>query len=226
MMQRILKNPFTQERGNRRFCRWNWLALLAIALVTPLGVKAQLAGTGTITGTVTDATGAIIPNAAVTATAVATGVKSVRTSTSSGDYNITPLAPGEYMVTVSAKGFETFVQQNITVNALATSTVNVKLSVGAAEETVTVSSAPPVLETSDATLGAVMDNQMYSNLPLQMGAGGNADQRRATDFAYLMPGVSQSYVGSGNSTDASPSVNGGNPQGGVSEIYIDGVNLP
>lgn len=208
------------------FSAWKWLVLLAVALLIPSGAKAQLAGTGAIAGTVTDSTGAIIPNATVTAMNVATGVKTVRTTTGAGDYTITPLGPGSYMVTVSAKGFETFVQQNVTVNALATTAVNIKLSIGAAEQTITVSTAPPVLETTDATLGAVMDNEMYSNLPLEMGAGGNADQRRATDFAYLMPGVSQTYVGNGNSTDASPSVNGGNPAGGVSEIYIDGINLP
>jgi hypothetical protein len=209
--------------------RFSWLAGLAItalALVIPINAKAQLAGTGAITGTVTDTTGAIIPNATVTATSVATNVKTVRTTTGAGDYTITPLAPGAYTLTVSARGFQTFLQKNVTVNALATVTVNAKLAVGAAEQTVTVSTAPPVLETTDATLGAVMDNEMYSNLPLEMGAGGSPDQRRATDFAYLMPGVSQTYVGNGNSTDASPSVNGGNPKGGVSEIYIDGVNLP
>jgi hypothetical protein len=162
----------------------------------------------------------------VIATSVATNEKIIRTTTGAGDYNITPLTPGIYTITVTASGFETFVQQNVTVDALQTVPLDIKLSVGAAAQTVTVTSAPPVLETTDATLGAVMDNQMYSSLPLLMGAGGNPDQRRATDFAYLMPGVSQVFVGSGNSTDASTSVNGGNPAGGVSEIYIDGINLP
>ena len=210
----------------RHFSGWAGLAVVALVLVSPFGVKAQLAGTGAITGTVSDASGAIIPNATVTATSVATNVKTVRTTTGAGDYTITPLTPGVYTLAVSARGFQTFLQKNVTVNALATVTVNAKLAVGAAEQTVTVSTAPPVLETTDATLGAVMDNEMYSNLPLEMGAGGSPDQRRATDFAYLMPGVSQTYVGNGNSTDASPSVNGGNPKGGVSEIYIDGINLP
>lgn len=210
----------------RRSAGWAWLAMVAVALIVPAGARAQLAGTGAITGTVTDSSGAIIPNATVTATSLATNTKTVRSTTGAGDYTITPLAPGDYTLTISAHGFQTFEQKNIPVNALATVTVNAKLAVGAAEQTVMVSSAPPVLETSDATLGAVMDNQMYSNLPLEMGAGGSPDQRRATDFAYLMPGVSQTYVGNGNSTDASPSVNGGNPKGGVSEIYIDGINLP
>lgn len=91
----------------------------------------------------------------------------------------------------------------------------------------TVSTAPPVLETSDATLGGVMDNEMYSNLPLQMGGGvaGKQDQRRATDFEYLMPGVQGNFTSNDN-TSNSGIVNGSGPAGGVSEIYIDGVNLP
>ena len=208
------------------FAAWSCMAFLVIAMMAPLGANAQMAGTGEIAGTVTDSTGAVIGGATVTATSVDQNVSTTRTTTGAGDYSITPLTPGEYTLTVTAKGFEKFVQEHVTVNALVTVAVNVKMSIGAAEQTVTVTTAPPVLETTDATLGAVMDNEMYTSLPLEMGAGGNADQRRATDFSYLMPGVSQSYVGSGNATDASPAVNGGNPSGGTSEIYIDGVNLP
>jgi hypothetical protein len=209
-----------------RFTAWACMALLSLAGMAPLGARAQVAGTGQISGTVTDASGAVVGGATVTATLVDQNTSTVRTTTGAGDYSITPLTPGVYTVTVSAKGFETFVQQNVTVNALETVALNIKLSVGAAEQTITVTSAPPVLETTDATLGAVMDNQMYSSLPLLMGAGGNADQRRATDFAALMPGVQTNYIGSGNATDASGAVNGGNPAGGTSEIYIDGINLP
>jgi len=208
-----------------RFVAWGCVALLAMAIV-PLGAMAQLAGTGEIAGTVTDETGAVVAGATVTATLVSQNTNTVRTTTGAGDYSITPLTPGLYTVTVSAKGFETFVQQNVTVNALQTVALNIKVSIGAAQQTITVTSAPPVLETTDATLGAVMDNQMYSSLPLLMGAGGNADQRRATDFAGLMPGVVPVWVGSNNATDASLAVNGGNPSGGTSEIYIDGINLP
>ncbi|MGD1063655.1 MAG: carboxypeptidase-like regulatory domain-containing protein [Terracidiphilus sp.] len=202
------------------------MALLVIAMMTPLGANAQMAGYGAISGTVTDSTGAVVGGATVTATLVDQNVSTVRTTTGAGDYSITPLTPGEYNLTVTAKGFERFVQEHITVDALITVAVNVNLSVGAATQTITVTTAPPVLETTDASLGAVMDNQMYSSLPLLMGAGGNADQRRATDFAGLMPGVVPAWVGSNNATDASLSVNGGNPAGGTSEIYIDGINLP
>jgi Carboxypeptidase regulatory-like domain len=227
MRQLALENQFERSRSSAtRFAAWSCLAFLIVALMIPSAAKAQLAGTGEITGTVTDSSGAVVGAATVTATLVDQNTSTVRTTTGAGDYTITPLTPGVYSVTVTAKGFETFVQQNVVVNALQTVSLNIKLTIGAAQQTITVTAAPPVLETTDATLGAVMDNQMYSSLPLLMGAGGNADQRRATDFASLMPGVVPVWVGSNNATDASLAVNGGNPSGGTSEIYIDGINLP
>ncbi len=204
----------------------NFLAvLLAVSRVSGGVARAQLSGTGAISGTVQDTSGAVVPGAKVTATNVNTAVSTERVSTDAGDYNITPLIPGIYMVTVTAQGFEGFTQQNITVDALSTVSVNVKLTVGRESETVTVSSAPPMLSTTDATLGGVMDNEMYSNLPLMMGQGNNNDQRRSTDFEYLMPGVQANYT-SNNSTDNSGIINGSGPKGGVSDIYIEGVDLP
>jgi len=206
--------------------------LIAIAL-TIAGIsggvaRAQLGGTGAISGTVQDPTGAVVAKATVTATNTDTNVPTTRTTTGAGDFNITPLIPGNYTVTVTATGFEGYKQESITVNALETVGLEIKMTVGSATETVTITTAPPLLETTDATLGATMDNEMYSNLPLQMSQGGpgTADQRRATDFAYLMPGVSNVYTGSANSTDATTGVNGSGPAGGVQEIYIDGVDLP
>ena len=198
---------------------------LVLAGVAGSMAHAQLAGTGSIAGTVEDPTGAVVVGASVTVTNVDTNVNVVRTTTRAGDYNVTALIPGNYTVTVGAPGFEGYKQENVTVNALETVTVNIKMTMGQANETVTITAAPPLLETADATLGATMDNQMYSNLPLQMGAGGNADQRRATDFEYLMPGVQGNFT-SNNSTSNSGIVNGSGPAGGVSEIYIDGINLP
>lgn len=201
------------------------LMAAALLLVFQNPASAQLAGTGAISGAVVDPSGAVISGATVTAINSGTNVRTTRTTTSSGDYNVTPLTPGNYVVTVTARGFQKFRQENVTVNALATVTLNVKMTVGEATETVTVTSAPPLLDTTDATLGAVMDNEMYSNLPLLMGANGNNDQRRATDFEYLMPGVQQNYT-NGNPTDNSGIVNGSGPKGGVSDIYLDGLDMP
>jgi len=210
-----------------RFSQLSWIAVLsALLCLTASTTQAQLAGTGAITGTVTDTSGAVIRNASVSATSVNTNVTTVRHSTTSGDYSITPLTPGAYIVTATAVGFQNYVQKNVNVNALSTVVVNVTLSIGTANETVTVTTAPPNLETTDATIGGVMEQTMYSSLPLSMSQGGlaNPDQRRATDFEYLMPGV-QGNLTSGTSGSSSGIVNGSGSTGGVSELYIDGVNV-
>jgi len=164
-------------------------SLLAGVLLVCASANAQLAGKGAISGTVFDATGAAIPGASITATNTATAIAVTTTSTSAGDYSFSALDPGKYNVTVTANGFETLAQKDIEVNALETLTYNPKLPVGATDVSVTVTTAPPALETSNAELGATMENDMYSALPIEMGAYGQPDQRRATDFAALLPGV-------------------------------------
>ena len=189
-------------------------------LATPAG--AQLSGKGAIKGSVVDASGAVIPGATIVITNDATGVSTTTTSTSAGDYDVSTLDPGIYTVTTSAPGFSKLSQQNIHVNALETQNYNPALAVGASVDTVTVSSAPPQLETSNATLGATMENEMYSALPIEMGAYGQPDQRRATDFAFLMPGV-QGNNTNGNPTTNTGVVNGSGSRGAVSAVYVDGL---
>ena len=101
-------------------------------------------------------------------------------------------------------------------------TSNSRLTVGSESQSIDVSAAPPQLETSNATLGATMENDVYSALPIEMGAYGQPDQRRATDFAFLMPGV-QSNNTNGNATTNAGIVNGSGSRGAVSAIYIDGI---
>ena len=94
--------------GTSRGSAWRWTVLFAIFLVAPFGAKAQLGGTGTIEGTITDSTGAMVGGAKVTARSVATGAQIVRTTTKSGLYSLAPLDAGDYTVTVMAAGFENF----------------------------------------------------------------------------------------------------------------------
>jgi hypothetical protein len=202
---------------------FNFLAILLVFAGLAGGVaRAQLSGKGEIKGTVKDPSGAVVTNATVTATEVSTGVSATRSSNASGLYDISPLDAGVYMVTVTAKGFEKLTQANVHVNALEISDYDPVLTVGSSSETVTVSTLPPQLETSNAVLGATMEQEMYSALPIEMDAYGQADQRRATDYAFLMPGV-QGNNTTGNPTTNTGIVNGSGSKGAVSDVYIDGI---
>src|SRR5580704_16182562 len=100
-------------------------ALLGVATAT-----AQVGGSGTIQGTVTDPSGALVAGASVTATNVETGVQTSRQTTEAGFFVLTPLQPGEYRVTVKATGFQTTTQEHVEVEALATVGLNPKLQLG------------------------------------------------------------------------------------------------
>ena len=205
-----------------QFCS-NFLAIMLVLAGLAGGVaRAQLSGRGEIKGTVKDPTGAVVTNATVTATEVSTGVSTVRTTNSSGIYDISPINAGLYVVTVTASGFEKQTQTDVQVNAMEIRSYDPVLTVGSSTETVTVTTLPPQLETSNAMLGATMEQQMYSALPVEMGAYGSPDQRRATDFAFLMPGV-QGNNTNGNPTTNTGVVNGSGSRGAVSVVYIDGI---
>jgi hypothetical protein len=170
---------------------------------------AQTGGQGAIEGTVKDPTGAVVPNATVTVTDQASGVSTTRITSSAGLYSVTPLIPDSYTVTVLAKGFQTSKQQNIVVNGLNVTGYNVTLTVGTAEQTITVSEAPPALDTTSAQLSTVIDNRTYESLPILMGG----QQRDPTAFATLAPGA--------QSGARAPIIGGtGNY---LAEVYIDGI---
>ena len=189
-----------------------------VAILCATGVSlAQIGGSGSIEGTVTDPSGAVVAGATVTATNVATSVATTRQTTNAGFYVITPLPAGEYKVTVTANGFQTLAQSNIAVNALETTSLNPKLQVGATTQSITVDAAPPTLRTDDATMGATMRNETYAALPLAM----NGVPRDPTQFVNLVPGVN-----SGVTQVAGPSYasfNGG--QTYQNEVYVEGLPL-
>lgn len=226
-MPQCIEEPMTHSRFYASLRRFAFRSTLTTAFALSIfacgsSAMAQLAGKGAVTGKVTDPSGAAIPDATVVITNTATGIKTTVKSTGSGDYSAPALDPGIYTVTITAGGFTKLEQQNVHVNALETQTFNPALTVGSDTQTVTVTSAPPALETSNATLGATMEQEMYAALPLQMNAGNQSSQRRATDFAFLMPGV-QGNNTSGNATTNAGIVNGSGSRGAVSGIYFDGV---
>jgi len=151
-----------------------------------LQAHAQTAGEGALQGTVTDPSGAVIPNASVKITNDATKIETTRSSNASGFYMVSPVLPGTYTVQITAPGFKTIVQQNVVVDALQNRVYNPVLTVGQETQTVEVSAAPPVLDTADATLGLTVENETYTNLPIQMTSG---TQRDPTGFGTLSPGA-------------------------------------
>src|ERR1700747_3499597 len=98
---------------------------------------AQVGGTGSIEGTVTDPSGAAVAGAAVTATNAATGAETARRTTDAGFFVVPLLPAGEYTVTVKAVGFQTLTQTHVIVEALAVVAVNPKLEIGAANQSIT-----------------------------------------------------------------------------------------
>ncbi len=193
--------------------RRSLLAVPAVMLIS-IAASAQTGGTGAISGTITDASGAVIPGATVVVTNVATGVVTTRTATSAGVYTANALIPGLYTVVVSFNGFSTFRQENVTLDALDTLGLNITLKNGATGDTITVSDAPPVLETTNATLGGTIENSVYTALPLLISGG---QQRDITQFSNLLPGA---QVNPGGRS----SVIGGTGQR-VGELYVDGLPL-
>src|ERR1035438_569698 len=212
-------NRSLKKVNARRMCGGSWANGFAIllGLLFCLGwaatqAAAQTAGEGAIVGTVKDATGALIASATVIATNNATNVSTTRISSSAGFYSITPLPPGTYSVAVAAKGFKTLNQENLVLDALQTLAFNPVMTVGAATETMTVTAAPPVIDTEDATLGMTMENETYANLPLQMNGG----QRDPTAFGVLTPGSQAA-----NNGGRLPIIGGTGSY--LGQLYLDGM---
>src|SRR5271168_3765961 len=108
-----IQRQTTLRRGisNVRVFSGLLILLTAIALLWSSSASAQLAGKGAIKGVITDSTGAVVPGAIVTATSTAQGTKFTRTASNSGDFDISPLDPGIYTVTVTGKGFQSLTQE-------------------------------------------------------------------------------------------------------------------
>jgi hypothetical protein len=136
---------------------------------------------GAITGTVTDVSRAVIANVAVRATNVDTGVVASAVSNATGNYHIPFLLPGMYRVTAELAGFKRFVRDKVEVRVSESVELPIQMEVGAVTETVEVVATTPLLSTTDAALGQVIDQRRITELP-QRGAN-------PMELALLTPGV-------------------------------------
>ncbi len=214
---------------NSYFCL---LVLLAATICTIAGRSyAQTAGTGSIQGSVTDQTGAVIPNTRVTATAVETQVKHTGTTDGSGLYSFPNLPIGTYLVEADASGFQHYQQSNIVLDVGSSIAVNVSMRPPGVQQVVEVHASDLALQTEDSTLKQTVDQKTLTELPL--------NGRQMTDLVTLMGGAVNANEGNdvqGSKTfysSAVISVAGG--QGNFTDYRLDGgdhndymtnINLP
>ena len=187
MTSRVLTGDRTPKAQQRRFTQFVWIGF-ATALFwfgcTPTGSFAQ-AIYGSVFGTVTDSTGAAIPDAQITITDVAKGTSIKSQSNASGDYRVDHLIPDTYRVDVEASGFEKTSVPGVVVYADTAPKVDAKLQVGSAAQTVTVTGGAPLLETDRADVSTILNSRAVQDLP-------NLD-RNFTAFELLTPGTT--YIG-------------------------------
>jgi hypothetical protein len=186
------------------------LCLLVLSLST--AVWAQLY-TSTVTGVITDPTGAVIPNAQARLVDEQKGFAFTAASDSTGRYLFRNVPPGSYKLSVLAQGFQPQEQAGITVDINQNVAVNVALQVGATSQTVEITAAAPVLSTQDAVTGQVVDRRFINDLPLV--------GRSITDLVVLTPGVTE-VDNTCNLCTANNFISNGS-RNATSDILMDGV---
>ena len=184
---------------------------LAVLLCATSSVFAQF-DSATVLGTVTDNSGAAVPNAKITLRNSLTGVEQTRSSNNDGYYEFFNVKIGQYEVTGEAKGFKKALAKQFTVNVGARQRVDLALEVGEVSESVTVSEAVTPLESDSSSRGTTVASQQILNLPL--------NGRSYADLALLAPGVRRSLLFT--SRDASFNVNG--MRSSQNNFTLDGVD--
>jgi hypothetical protein len=203
--------------GNRKavYLFWALNCIVLVCCCLPSRAAFAQVDEGSITGTVTDASGAVLPNAEVTLLNTDQGI-TVQTSTAAGGtYTFAPVRAGHYQITVTAQGFAKTTQSNLTVNVGTPLTVNIQLKVGQASETVQVNEAPPLLQTEEASTGQVIGRTEVNDLPL--------NGRNFTFLAQLGAGMQSPQADTrGNASSGAFSANGERPA--QNNYLLDGID--
>jgi len=194
------------------------LALLFLGGTTAFGQGTS----ASLTGQITDSSGAVVPGATVTATNTDTSLAQTATSNGEGIYLIAPLPPGHYKLTVEGRGFERYVQSGIELSVNVNSTQNIVLKTGSVQDTVTVFENAELINTTTPELGTTVNEAAITQLPL--------NGRDPSSLVFLAPGTTSVLAGGGQPgiqagfsfpTETGASANGGRQ--GSTEYYLDGV---
>ncbi|MFZ2024387.1 MAG: TonB-dependent receptor [Terracidiphilus sp.] len=176
------------------------------------------AGRGTLTGTVTDANGAVVTGASIELRESNTGSSYGTKTTAEGLFTFPELEPGTYTLTVTSPGFESYAQSGIIVEVGSTSAADAVLKVGATSSTVTITSDASHLESESSDVGYTMSPQVLDSLPLPFGG----EIRNPLEFAALSPGFAGTMSNNPSSPPSGAFKLSGGQQGGA-DILLDGA---
>jgi len=194
-----------------------WFVIGCLLLAVMPCLMAQTASTGELQGTVTDPSGSVIPNAAVTLTSTSTG--QVRTATTGGDgtYRFPLLPPGTYDLKFAANGFKGSEATGIVVNVTETPVFNEKLEVGAASEQVTVAANAEAIQTASSAMGTVVGSSTATEIPLST--------RNYTNLLGLTAGVAADVGNAGNLGRGGMEFSVNGSATAFNTFEMDGVNV-
>ncbi len=202
---------------NRPALSWILRTIFAIAVCTAFSVvslEAQV-DTGSISGTVTDPSGAVVGGAKVTLTNEGTASSLTTTTGSDGGYRFSPVRIGSYKLEVVSEGFKTASEINVVVDVSSNVSRNIKLQTGKVSETVEVTSEAPLLQSQDASVGQVVNQKNVNDLPL--------NGRNFTFLAQLSAGVNTPEADTrGNAASGAFSANGLRPA--QNNYMLDGID--
>ena len=214
--------PHGEPRTPCRLHKRDWSAqlvrrtlLLLLSAASSIAFAQQGSNAG-LTGTVTDGSGRVVAGAQVVATKLDTGVTYKATTTNAGIYNIPSAPPGTYNVSATGKGFNKAIVKDVTFHVGELQTVNLKLDVGSAIDTVTVSGGTQLMETASTQINYIVGQKELEDWPISATVGSPGGERDISEYIYNnLPGATGvSFVGS---------INGGQTKS--NEIYYDGVPL-
>ena len=216
MMQTRRHDDMNSTRTLAKQQPWKFLHLLSCLiclLALGSGTLSAQSTYGSVVGAVTDNTGAVLPNLTVTLTNTGTEDRRTAVTNANGEYEFVNLPPGTYEADVESTGFKHFIRTNIPVQVQGSTRVDVTLQVGAATQTVEITSEAPLLETQNATVGQVVEGRAVNDMPL--------NGRNVLNLLELSPGITPQGQAAGSPVQNNPSTNGvGTP--GWSNYQISG----
>lgn len=189
-------------------------ASAVLTMAAPLVSGAQSVY-GSVQGTVTDSTGAAVPDTQITAREVNTGIVQQTRTNDKGIYILSSLRPGTYDIVIHRDGFRDLQHKSMSVRIGDAIPLDATLEVGDVASSIDVTSQAPLVRTDDTLVGAVVDEKTIKQLPLS--------GRSAFDLALLSPGVQKTSVSNGTSADSQPRLSGGRSR--TNEVTLDGTSI-